>query len=106
MEDRRIFARFKAAMPVKFLDTRGNSEGTAQAADISAKGIGLVVHAELKPATPLELWLEIPDKAEPLYARGEVVWSRKLEPAKYRVGVNLEKADLMGLSRVLRAQTG
>jgi len=79
-----------------------NKEGEAQVQDISAKGIGLITKEELSPHTPLELWLEIPDKGEPLYSRGEVAWTKKLEPDKYRVGVNLEKADLMGLSRVLR----
>jgi hypothetical protein len=79
-----------------------NREGTGQTADISAKGIGLVADVELAPNTPLEMWLEIPDKGEPLYTRGEVVWSKMMEPNKFRIGVNLEKADLMGLSRVLR----
>ena len=102
MEDRRIFDRFKAALPLRFLKVSENREGTGQTADISAKGIGLVADVELAPNTPLEMWLEIPDKGEPLYTRGEVVWSKMMEPNKFRIGVNLEKADLMGLSRVLR----
>jgi len=103
MEDRRIFERFKAALPIRFLSLKENSEGKGLTEDVSAKGIGLLAENELAPRAPLELWLEIPDKGEPLYARGEVVWSKMLQPNKYRVGVNLEKADLMGLSRVLRA---
>jgi hypothetical protein len=49
------------------------------------------------------MWLKVPDKGEPLYLRGEVVWSRLEEADKYHCGVNLEKADLMGISRVLRS---
>ena len=102
MQDRRIFARFPVSLPLRFLESDANSEGEAQAQDISAKGIGLVIDKELKPQTILELWLRVPDKGEPLYTRAEVVWSKRLEPNKYRVGVELEKADLMGMSRIFR----
>jgi hypothetical protein len=102
-EDRRIFARFSTKFPLRFIDVQGNREGEAQALDISAKGIGIVTNTELVRNTSLEMWLRIPDKGEPLYARGEVVWSKPEGENAYHTGVSLEKADLMGLSRVLRA---
>jgi hypothetical protein len=101
-QDRRIFDRFTAKFPVKFINLRENKESEASIDDVSAKGIGITANEQLQPRTALEMWLEIPDKGEPLYTRGEVIWSRMIETGKYRVGVNLEKADLMGLSRVLR----
>jgi hypothetical protein len=100
--DRRIFERFAVKFPLRFLDLDSNSQALVETEDVSAKGMGLLTHEELRPHTPLEMWLEIPDKGEPLYSRGEVAWSEEIEPNKYRVGVNLEKADLMGISRVLR----
>lgn len=102
MEDRRIFERFPMQLPVKFLDLASGKEGQANTCDISAKGVGFVGNTELAPRAPVEVWLQIPDQGEPLYTRGEVVWSKRLEPNVYRAGINLEKADLMGLSRVLR----
>jgi hypothetical protein len=102
-QDRRIFDRFTAKFPVKFINLRENKESEASIDDVSAKGIGITSNEQLSPRTALEMWLEIPDKGEPLYTRGEVVWSRRVEPDKFKVGVNLEKADLMGLSRVLRS---
>jgi hypothetical protein len=102
MEDRRIFDRFSASFPVKFLNPHSGKEGQAHARDISAKGVGLRLNERLTPATPLELWLEVPDKGEPLYTRGEIVWSRAVRPDEYQAGISLEKADLMGLSRVMR----
>jgi c-di-GMP-binding flagellar brake protein YcgR len=101
-EDRRIFERFAVSLGVRFLDLNSNQEGKAQTLDFSAKGIGIVTKERLTAQTPLELWLDIPDKGEPLYTRGEVIWSKVEENNDYRVGINLEKADLMGLSRVLR----
>jgi hypothetical protein len=100
--DKRIFERFAMRLPLRFLDPRSNTEGRARTQDISAKGMGLLSDVKLQPNTPLELWLEIPDHGEPLYTRGEVVWSKMVAPNEFRTGVNLEKADLMGLSRVLR----
>lgn len=103
--DRRIFERIPVKLSLRFLDLHSNKESLGQTQDISAKGIGLLTEEKLSPATPLEMWLQIPDKGDPLYTRGNVVWSDKVEPNKYRVGIALEKADLMGISRVLRANT-
>jgi len=103
MEDRRVFSRFAANFPVRFIDSKRHREGKALAHDISAKGIGFTTSEELSRGTSLEMWLEIPDKGGLYYTRGEVVWSKREELGRYRMGVNLERADLMGLSRVLRA---
>lgn len=102
-EDRRTFERFPVKLALRFLDLKANREVEAQTYDISAKGIGLATNQELTTQTPLEMWLAVPDKGEPFYARGEVAWSKMVEPNSYRVGINLERADLMGVARVLRA---
>lgn len=101
-EDRRIFARFPVKFSLKFMGHNNSQEGLGTACDISAKGIGLVTEKELKPKTPLEIWLDIPDRGEPLYTRGEVVWSQMVESNIYKAGINLDKADLMGVARALR----
>jgi hypothetical protein len=102
MEDRRIFARINTRLPVRFLDSTSGREGQADTIDISANGLGLVTNESLSAMTPLEMWLGIPDQHEPLYTRGEVVWSESLSSAgDHRLGVRLEKAELMGLARIL-----
>jgi len=103
MEDRRVFQRFTAKLPLRFLDAKSGKEGSALTQDISAKGIGMVTHEELKPRTSVEVWLRIPDQGEPLYTRGEVIWSKSSTPGEYKAGIDLERADLMGLSRILRS---
>lgn len=102
MEDRRIFERFPAQMPMRLLDLASGQESRFNTCDVSAKGVGLMGNAQLVQRAPVEVWLEIPDKGEPLYARGEVAWSSKVEPGVWRAGINLEKADFMGLGRILR----
>lgn len=103
MDDRRIFARFAVEFPMKFLDLGENKEGEATTFDISANGIGIVTDEELQPRNPLELWLKMPDTGDSFYTRGEVVWSRMVDSNKYKAGIHLEHADLMGISRLLRS---
>ena len=102
MDDRRIFQRFNVRFPVKLLDLNSGQEAIAETNDISAKGIGVCSKENFNKNAPLEAWLKIPDKGEPLYTRGNVVWSTADAQGEYRLGIDLEKADLMGLSRVLR----
>jgi hypothetical protein len=102
MDDRRVFERINTRLPVRFLDPSNGREGKADTFDISANGLGLVTNESLPAMTPLEIWLGIPDHHEPLYTRGEVIWSEPLPgTGEHRVGVRLEKAELMGLARVL-----
>ncbi|MCX5702298.1 MAG: PilZ domain-containing protein [Candidatus Omnitrophica bacterium] len=103
MEDRRLFERFNVNFPVKFVVLDSNKEGTGRVIDISASGGGLIVTAEqLHPPAALEIWLQIPDNKEPFHTTGKVVWSSMIEPETYRVGVQFDQLDLMGLSRVLK----
>ena len=105
MEDKRVFARIDTKFPLRFLDLNSGREGEAETIDVSANGLGLVTNEPLAPQTPLEMWLRIPDQHEPLYTRGEVVWSRAVDGGeRQRIGVRLLKAELMGLARVLWLQ--
>jgi hypothetical protein len=101
-KDRRIFERVPVKRSLRFLAPRSNQAGLAQTQDISAQGIGLIAEKELLPRTPLEIWLYMPDKGESVYTTGRVVWSKMVEPNKYRAGINLEKVDFMDISSVLR----
>jgi c-di-GMP-binding flagellar brake protein YcgR len=100
--DRRIFARIPILLPLRFLTSGQDKESKAETIDVSANGIGLVSKKRLSPRSSLEMWLDLPNSQTPFYTRGEVVWSRASSEAdKYRAGVHLERAELMGLAPVL-----
>lgn len=102
MNDYRIFERFRKEFSARFIGLDGK-EGTAQTLDVSAKGLGLSTKHKLESQASLEIWLNVPGSTDPLYTRGQVVWS-KMEGAKdWHSGIELERADLMGVSRLLRA---
>jgi hypothetical protein len=98
--NRRAFRRIPVELSLRFLNSGSNEWRLVKTCDISAQGIGLIASEKLAPNTLLETWLPVPDSGESLYSRAEVAWSKKLAPDKYRVGVNLEKPDL--ISRLLQ----
>lgn len=101
-KDRRIFERFLVKLSLKYLRPNPNRESQAQTTDASANGIGISAEERLSIGTPLKIWLSIPNTEQTLFTRGEVVWSDAIEENKYRIGVKLEKTDLMAFSSVLR----
>ncbi len=105
MQDRRIFARLPVKLSARILNPVNGFESQTNTVDISANGVGLEVPRGVSSGTPLELWLHIPDRHEPLYSRGEVVWTQPLPYSPLqRAGIALERAHLMGLARVLWMQ--
>jgi len=99
--DRREFERFRVNMPVKVLCSAPEIY-EARAENISPVGVKICIDKEIDLKDIIELWLMIPDGGEPLYARGNVVWSNKLDDGRNLLGVMIEKINLMGMARVLR----
>ncbi len=105
MEDRRAFARINVKFQIKFLDFNTGKEGHAETIDISGDGMGLVSKEILCPKTPLGIWLIISDQRQPLYTKGEVMWSNSLVSLvgtnQERIGIHLAKEDFIGLAQAV-----
>ncbi len=102
MNDHRIFERFPVDIVARYFNPDTGKEGLAKIQDVSAKGLGLTAGEELRLNAALEIWLEMKNQ-ESLYTRGKVVWGKPEGINNYKLGVELERADLMGISRVLRS---
>lgn len=102
-EDRRMFTRFMARAFLGYLDITSQKKGRGRTYDISGNGIGLITNQKLPPATPLDIWLKIPDNSDSLYVKGEVIWIKEIKFRRYRVGISLEEPELMGISRIINA---
>lgn len=102
MNDHRIFERFRKEFAARFMGLDGK-ECMARTFDVSAKGLGLSTTQELESQANLEIWLDVPNSTDPLYTRGKVAWTRLADKGGFRSGIELERADLMGISRLLRA---
>lgn len=104
--ERREFVRFPVGLHLKFRDPDTNEEKEVQMKDISAKGIGICTDKDLPRNAILEMWIEIPCDGQVRYNQGKVMWSEQVEPNKYRIGICLDKVDLIGVSLILRATYG
>ena len=103
--DNRIFCRFALNdVSVRFKDLKIGEKGDGICKDISGGGISAEFTREVKPRTPLEIWVDLPDGFEPLHLLGKVVWSNLLG-ASCHVGVTFDKPRLMSLSRILKLET-
>ncbi|MGD0335582.1 MAG: PilZ domain-containing protein [Candidatus Omnitrophota bacterium] len=102
--DKRVFERFPARFNLRYIDLFSNQEGRGWTNDISAKGLGITLNGQLSNSAPIEMWVEVPGRQEPHYLRGEVAWCEKGGRENFRVGVNLERANLMGMSGLLAAR--
>ena len=95
VSNRRAFRRIPTELPLRFFHPQENKWRLVKSCDISAQGIGLINSEELPLESTLETWISVPEVADPLYSRGRVVWSEYLAPNSYRVGLRLEKPDLI-----------
>lgn len=100
--DRRVFERFLARLALKYINLHSNKEGQAHTTDVCANGICINANEEFPRSTPLEMWLRIPNRIQPIYTRAEVIWSSMAGENNYKVGLKLERPDLMELARVLK----
>lgn len=102
MEDRRIFARISAKVPLRLQEAVGGAESRAESLDISADGLGVMAYENLACNTHLEIWLDIPDHHQPLHLEGEVVWCNRVSDSgdEYRIGIQLQHQELFSLSRL------
>ena len=101
-DDGRVFCRFVLNdMPVRFKDLKVGEKGGGLCKDIGGGGMGAEFSRELKPGTPLEMWVDLSDGFESLHLLGKVVWFNLLG-ASCRVGVAFDRPRLMGLSRILK----
>lgn len=99
-EDRRVFERISNSLTLRLIDLDTNKELEAHTYDISAKGLSIVIREYIWPWDRLELWLNMPDRKLPFYTRGTAVWSSLQGIGEYRIGISLEKAEFMGMSRI------
>lgn len=101
-EDRRVFQRFALHCPMMFGENMIAERQSAEVVDFSARGVGMVSSMPLPLKKPLQMWLRFPCQEGDLLTRGSVAWTRELGDGNYRSGIELDKADLMGITGLIR----
>lgn len=102
-DDKRVFCRFNMEeLVVRCKDLKSGNKLSGVCEDFSAGGIGLKSETELKPKTPLELWIDFPQGVEPIHLLGKVVWTRLADGVFFRAGVAFDRLRLMSLSPLMK----
>ena len=103
-EDKRIFCRFVLPdIPLRFKDLKVGDRGTARVKNISGSGLGMDSHVEVKPKTPLEMWLDLSDGFEPLHLMGRVAWVKR-DGEVWQTGVAFNRQKLISMARIMRLE--
>jgi PilZ domain len=104
IKERRKFSRFPLKVLLRYFNfDLLREEARAQSYDVSAKGICLITRDVLPVNTLLDIWLEMPDNGDKKYVKGKVIWYAMIEHDKYRIGIDLEDAELNPISLVLKS---
>lgn len=102
--DRRVFERIPIDYPLRFKNSTQDREGRGFCWDISASGLGCYSKDPLTVNDLVDLWIELPEKYNPLHLNGKVVWVKEAEPRVWRSGIEFSEVRLMDLSPILRAK--
>lgn len=100
-KERRKYERFKIKLEAKLINLNDKKESSGYTVDLSANGVGLVSNQNIPPDTKVEIWIKNPHNQKSIYMKGRLVWSKPLQDSNYRLGVELEDVDLVGLAQVL-----
>jgi hypothetical protein len=98
--DRRKCVRFPIRIPLMY--KVDSSDFPAETHDLSAEGIGLETKQELAVDRPVDISFEMVDNAQKVFTKGKIIWSRKTDFNKYRVGINIQDKHFKPIPIVLR----
>lgn len=99
--DRRMFDRFAVDFPALIKEKKTQMENYERCCDISAGGAGLLAKNKVIPNTRLELCLNISNGHAPYHSLGRVVWAKQVQENRWRLGLEFDRIDFMGLRRIL-----
>ena len=101
MTERRKFKRFKAFVK-GIVNNLGENQGKSNIdlMDFSKEGARLLANDSLEKGSEIELELNIPGDNIPIFAFGEVAWSKRKE-ASFFSGIKFTKMDYPDRTRLL-----
>lgn len=99
--DRRRFERIAMRIPVIHQRIGKEALGDAFTVDISASGMQAFFDRNFRINQRLKLWLDFPETEKPLTAQGRVVWRMRKNETTWRIGVEFDEVNLIGLRPIL-----
>ncbi len=106
MEEKRKYIRIEAPIVVTYkFSGKGTTTKKSITKNFSEGGIRFPVYEKLSIGTPLELYIETPFDTMPIFAKGQVVWTRALSINEgreiYDVGVQFTQMQTFDKKRMV-----
>jgi c-di-GMP-binding flagellar brake protein YcgR len=104
MEERRKFVRLDTSVKVRYkvlVNTEDHNDTNSR--NLSASGVKIEVKDPVKPNSVLWMEIALPNEADPLQAKGEVVWQEKIstsENIRYEMGIKFLEMDVTDRNRL------
>lgn len=103
MEERRRFMRFEIPLGIKYRIPEKSIDALSQGKDFSRNGIGLYLDKMIPKGTTVELEINIPGEAAPIFVTGKVAWIKEAVQRGGEIGAGLELINISSFdkSRIL-----
>ena len=110
MEEKRKYIRIEAPIVVTYkLKDKSRPGKKTITKDFSEGGIRFPVYEKLKIGAPLELYIDTPFDTIPIFAIGQIVWTKALSTQEgreiYDVGVKFTQMRTFDKKRMLQTTT-
>ncbi len=86
MQERRRYVRANGLVLVNYKVPDLQLEGKSSAYDVSGAGLRITTNKRLSSGALVEIEIYLPGNSQPIIAKGEVVWSDKIEEKKEAQG--------------------
>jgi c-di-GMP-binding flagellar brake protein YcgR len=79
MREKRRYVRANGLVLVNYKIPNLEIEGKSSAYDVSGGGLRITVNQKLELGTLIEMEIYLPGSSQPILAKGEVVWTQRLQ---------------------------
>jgi hypothetical protein len=86
-KERRSCERLLLRCPVKFKANNESELSNGSAKDFSDVGLGFFLRKKLEQNMPIEMWIKVSHKINPLHIGGKVIWTKQLRARLWQAGI-------------------
>lgn len=96
IEERRKYIRLEVPIQLRYIIEGDSTRKDVTTKDLSCDGLRFICSDEISAGSGIEMNLMIPEAANPVHAKGKVVWVKRLtleDSSPYEVGVEFSKIE-------------
>jgi hypothetical protein len=88
--EKRSFRRFPVAVPLSYRNTSSNNIAHCKTQNLCSIGLCIQTFVEMPLNSQVDVCFEVAINNEMTYRRGTVIWTRQIEPNRFRCGIKFD----------------